>query len=150
MTVILTDGNVQDPRQVENLLAEKLGDGRLFVVGIGEDVKQENILRFAEYGRGVAAFVAAAEELEQTLTQLFGSVSEPLAWDLDLDLGSAEIERITPSRLPDLYAGRSVSIKLKVRGELPAELKLHTETMAGPRTFTAILVDSGSAELAGR
>ena len=120
------------------------------MVGIGEDVKQENILRFAEYGRGFAAFVTEPEELEKALGGLFDSVSEPLAWDLDLDLGSAEIERIKPSRLPDLYAGRPVTIRLQVRGELPSELKVHTETMSGPRTFTVILVESEEARLTDR
>ena len=56
MVVILTDGAMQDKAGVLALLEQRLGDTRLFVVSIGEDVQHETIRTIAAYGRGTAAF----------------------------------------------------------------------------------------------
>jgi len=143
MIVVLTDGNVQDGRQVDELLQQKLGQARLFFVGIGEDLHRENLLRFAEIGRGTAAFAADADGIGGAVAVLFDSISEPLAWDLEVDWGGADVELVKPRKLPDLYAGRPVTVFARVRGELPTELKLHGTTMEGLRTFSVVLPSEG-------
>jgi Ca-activated chloride channel family protein len=139
MIVLISDGAVQDPAQVERMLREELGQGRLFLVGIGDDVNRENIMRFAEVGRGTAVFATDPKALDVSLARLFDQISEPLFWDIQLNVGQATIESMEPSRIPDLYGGRSVTVRLRVRGELPEALEVSGETMEGPRTFTAPL-----------
>jgi Ca-activated chloride channel family protein len=139
MIVVLTDGNVSDPRQVDDLLARELGEARLFFVGIGADVNQQNIVRFAEIGRGAAAFAEDANKIISAVASLFDSVSLPLAWDLEVDWGGAQIESVEPQRLPDLYAGRPVTVFARVRGEPPRELRLRASTVDGAREFTIVL-----------
>ncbi len=149
MIMVLTDGNVEDPREVEQLLAEKLDKGRLFFIGIGEDVKQDRILRFAEAGRGTAAFSVDPEQLQTALAGLFDSVADPLAWDLEFDAGDAIVEAIEPSRIPDLYAGRPVTIRVRFKGAAPGELKVHANTMGGHRTFTSPIAETDILERSG-
>jgi Ca-activated chloride channel family protein len=145
MIVVLTDGNVGDPMEVDNLLKAELGDARLFFVGIGADVNQGNILRFAETGRGTAAFAEEATKIVSAVASLFDSVSRPLAWDLEIDWGGAQVESVEPRKLPDLYAGRPVTLFAKLRGEPPAELRLRASTADGEQEFTIVLP---TAELA--
>jgi Ca-activated chloride channel homolog len=139
MIVVLSDGNVSDPQEVDDLLTQELGEARLFFVGIGADVSQENILKFAETGRGTAAFAEDANKIVSAVASLFDSVSRPLAWDLEVDWGGAEVESVEPRRLPDLYAGRPVAVFAKLRGEPPAELRLRATTVDGVQEFTIVL-----------
>jgi Ca-activated chloride channel family protein len=146
MVIILTDGAVQDFEPSRQLLEQKLGAGRLFVVGIGEDVREENILRMTEYGRGTAAFARDPQGLELAVVSLFDSVSDPLAWDLEMDWGGADAEVMGAQRLPDLYAGRPVTIFARVRGPLPSEVMVLGQTMNGVETFSAVLTEPPADE----
>jgi Ca-activated chloride channel family protein len=120
---------------VLSLLEASLGEGRLFVVGTGKQIRQETLLRLAEYGRGAATFAGDSHSLETAVAELFDSISEPLGWDVKVDWGGAEIEEILPSRLPDLYAGRPVRVLAWFRGDLPSTLRLKMSTMDGERLF---------------
>jgi Ca-activated chloride channel family protein len=143
MIVLLTDGAIRDRREVMEPLQQGLGEARLFVIGIGEDVTRETILRLAEYGRGTAVFADDPEGLDEIVTAMFASVSDPLAWDLALDWGGAEVESMEPSRLPDLYAGRPVTVRARIRGELPEQVTLEASTTGGLRQFATELAPAG-------
>jgi Ca-activated chloride channel family protein len=149
MIVVLTDGAVQDRTEALALLEQQLGAARLFVIGIGEDVTRDAILQMAEIGRGIALFADDPEALDEALSAMFASVADPLAWDLTLDLGEAVVESVEPARLPDLYAGRPVTVRARVRGELPEEVGLEATTTGGLRRFTTDLADTADGRLAG-
>jgi len=142
MIIILTDGNVQDPREVEQLLQQKLGHARLFILGIGEDVNPANIGRFADVGRGTAVLSREADSLDAVLASLFESIAEPLAWDLEIDWGGADVELVQPTKLPDLYAGRSVTVVGRVRGPAPEKIEIRSTTMDGQRVFSTRLPEA--------
>ncbi len=133
MIILITDGKLADEAKVLELLEQKLDEGRLFVVGIGPSPNRDAILRLADYGRGAATFAGGGNELQAAVVELFDAISQPLAWDLHFDWGGAEVEEISPSRLPDLYANRPVKVLAWVRGDLPSELRLRVTTMAGER-----------------
>jgi Ca-activated chloride channel family protein len=149
LVVVLTDGQLADEEGVLQFLAQRLGEARLFIVGIGQKPKQETILRLAEYGRGTAAFARDAATLQAVVAELFAGVSSPVAWDLQLDWGDAQVVAMEPSRLPDLYSGRPVTVFARVRGELPSDLRLDVSTMEGSRTFTTRLPPGGAPEHPG-
>ena len=131
MIVLLTDGLMVDEDRVLDFMDTMLGTGRLYVVGIGNDVRRDTIRRLAEYGRGIAAFAADPGALEQVVAQLFDSVTAPLAWDLAIDWGGATADALEPQRLPDLYAGRAVKAVARVSGDLPAEITMRGTTVDG-------------------
>ncbi len=139
MIILITDGKLADEAKVLELLQEKLDEGRLFVVGIGPSPNRSVILRLADYGRGAATFAGGESELQAAVVELFDAISQPLAWDLHFDWGGAEVEEISPSRLPDLYANRPVKVLAWVRGDLPSELRLRVTTMAGERDYAVRL-----------
>jgi Ca-activated chloride channel family protein len=137
MIVILSDGALADEERVLELLENELGEGRLFVIGIGKSVRRDAIKRIAEHGRGTAAFAADLESLEPVVARLFDSVAAPLVWDLEFELGSAWIEAVDPKKLPDLYAGRPVTAIARISGPLPEEIVLRGFTADGERTWIA-------------
>ena len=71
--------------------------------------------------------------------RLFDSVADPVAWDLEIDWGGADVVSVEPARLPDLYAGSPVTLRARVRGEVPADLTVRGVTTRGERTFAAPL-----------
>jgi hypothetical protein len=137
--VVVTDGILADEAPVLELLKERLGERRLFVVGMGPVSRQETLLRLAEYGRGAAAFFGESGSLEQTVGDLFASIADPLAWDLRLDWDGGDVAEIEPSRLPDLYAGRPVRVLARVRGDLPFSLAVTVSTVDGERRYRVSL-----------
>ena len=71
---------------------------------------------------------------------MFASISAPLVWDLELEWeGGGSVRLVKPSKLPDLYAGRPVTIVARVTGDAPSELRVRGTTMEGERTFTVDL-----------
>jgi len=152
MIILLTDGALQDRREVLEPLEQGLGEARLFVIGIGEDVTRETIMRLAELGRGTAVFADDPEGLNEVASAMFDSVADPLAWDLELDWGGAQVESMEPSRLPDLYAGRPVTVHARVSGELPEQVILEATTTGGLRQFTTLLtsIDGGRLSKLGK
>jgi Ca-activated chloride channel family protein len=146
LVVIVSDGKLGDAPEVQALLQARLGEARLFLVGIGDDVNEPEILRLAQLGRGTAVFARAAEQLEAAITELFGGIAAPVAWDLRLHWGEAEVVSMEPSHVPDLYAGRPVTIRARVRGELPPDLLVEASTMDGVRVFQTALPAGGAAE----
>jgi len=139
MIVVVTDGIIKDEAGALALLREKLGDARLFVVGTGRHHRQETLLRLAEYGRGVAVFANEGDALEQAVDELYAAISRPLGWDVELSLGSAVIDEILPSRIPDLYAGRGVRVIAWVDGDLPSQMTLRMSTEDGARVYRVLL-----------
>jgi hypothetical protein len=135
MIMVVTDGVLADEREALLLLREKLGESRLFVVGTGQWVRQETLLRLAEYGRGAAAFAGHASELEAAVDEMFDRFSQPLGWDLKFEFAGAEVDEVLPTRLPDLYAGRPVRVVAWVRGELPSTLRVRMSTTEGEQLY---------------
>jgi len=139
MIVLVTDGVIHDEEEALALLERELGEGRLFVVGIGPSMRQQTLLRLVEYGRGGAAFAGDGKDLELAVTEMFDTIAQPLAWDLAFEWGGAAVEELQPARLPDLYAGRPVKVLAWVRGELPPELRVRVSTMDGDRAYAVKL-----------
>jgi Ca-activated chloride channel family protein len=135
MIVVVTDGILADEKEVLTLLEDRLGAGRLFVVGTGRQHRQETLLRLAEYGRGAATFAGDESMLESAVNDLFAAISSPLGWDVELRLDGAEIDEISPSRLPDLYAGRPVRVLAWYRGDDPTGLRLELSTVEGKQVY---------------
>lgn len=131
MVIVLTDGRLGDTEAVERFLAEHVDCERLFFVGTGEQ-DRERIEYLAQISRGIALFADEPGQLAATLERLFDQVSAPYAWDLEID-GAYEVK---PSPLPDLYAGRPVTLRMKIDGELPDTITVSGMTVDGPQSFT--------------
>ena len=146
LVVVLTDGAIGDESKVLQFLQEQLDEARLFFVGVGAQPNRDKVRRLAEFARGTAVFADDPQSFAAAVQQLFAEISAPLAWDLRVDWGEAEVLAIEPQRMPDLFTGRPVTVKARVRGELPPTLVLEATTTGGLRTFEAVLPAGGARE----
>lgn len=124
--VFITDGEVGDESRILAQAQKKLGDARLFTIGIDTAVNQGFLQRLANLGKGTATFVVPGTQLEEALRNVGREIGSPLIVDMtiqDIDSG-LELETIAPSKVTDLFAGRATTAffraqrpgKVRVRG----------------------------------
>jgi Ca-activated chloride channel family protein len=116
--VLLTDGQVTDEHRMLARVQRELGGGRLFTVGIDTAVNEAFLRRLAALGGGTATFVQPGAAVERALVELGREIGAPLVVELAIEDAGAGVERdsVTPARLPDLFAGRAVSVGLRLAG----------------------------------
>ncbi|MES9993534.1 MAG: marine proteobacterial sortase target protein [Candidatus Thiodiazotropha sp.] len=122
--VFLTDGSVGNEKALFELIRRKLGESRLFTIGIGSAPNSLFMRRAAEYGRGSFSYIGDLSEVAQRMQTLLQKLEHPAMTDIDISWqGPGDIE-IEPQRLPDLYLGEPLMISLKggrLRGSLVIE-----------------------------
>ncbi len=118
--IFITDGSVGNESQLFKLIHDKLGDARLFTVGIGSAPNAYFMRKAAQFGRGKFTYVDYASNADQVMQSLFETISKPVARDLvvDYEVGngathSASAIEQFPAKIPDLYAGEPVMIVTK-------------------------------------
>ncbi len=129
--LFLTDGKptsgVTDEQQIADNVAEanrasKKADSkdvkaRVFTFGVGYDVNARLLDRLSGGGRGVSAYVAPEEDVEESVSDLYTKISAPVLTDLALSFvrdGKEEtttrLNRVLPGDLPDLFSGQQLTI----------------------------------------
>lgn len=111
--IFLTDGSVGNETQLFSLIKEKLGDSRLFTVGIGSAPNSFFMTRAAEFGRGTYTFIGSTTEVQDKMLYLFSKLETPVLTDLQVRLPAGAQAEIWPRRIPDLYLGEPVIIVAK-------------------------------------
>ena len=116
--VFLTDGAVGNEDELLQLIARRLGDSRLFTVGIGSAPNTYFMSRAAAMGRGTFSYIGKDTEVKEKMTNLFAKLEHPVLSDLHLELAGSdqEIEGY-PSPLPDLYLGEPLVLSVRTGWE---------------------------------
>jgi Ca-activated chloride channel family protein len=104
--VFMTDGAVGNEDELLALIARKLGDRRLFTVGIGPAPNTWFMKKAAEAGRGTFTFIGDVREVREKMSALIRKLESPVLTDVHVDWPVA-VESYPP-QLPDLYAGEPV------------------------------------------
>ena len=115
--VFLTDGDVGNETALFQVIEDKLGDSRLFTVGIGSAPNGYFMSRAAEHGRGSYTYIGDVAEVGEKMQRLFLQLESPALTDIRLDWGQ-KVEQ-WPQTVPDLYAGEPVLVA--VRSEQPLD-----------------------------
>lgn len=110
--VLITDGQVGDEAAMLRRVQDRLGDNRVFAVGIDTAVNEAFLTRLAALGGGTSTCCQPGAALEEALAGIAREIGEPLLTDLKVE----GAEEAAPERLPDLFAGRAASVFLKTQG----------------------------------
>jgi Ca-activated chloride channel family protein len=114
--VFLTDACISNEQELLTLIHDRLGDSRLFMVGIGSAPNSYFMTRAAAMGRGSNISIGKLSEVQEKMTALFSMLEQPAITDLALQGG--DIVESYPSPLPDLYSGEPLVAILKGRGDV--------------------------------
>ncbi len=146
--VFITDGSVGNERELLAEIADRLGDSRLFTVGIGSAPNGWFMRKAAEIGRGHHTHIGRLEDVAHSMSDLWAYIRLPAVSDLCIDWGvDAEYY---PEVLPDLYAGQPLWVvarlpevpeQVQLCGELNGQPWAHAawpETQQGPETLATL------------
>lgn len=118
--VFITDGAVGNEAALEALIKARLGDSRLFTVGIGSAPNSFLMRRAAAIGRGTHTFINTVADVERHMDRLLQKLAAPVATDIMVRF-SGDQKQVTmwPKVLPDLYWGEPVTLTAKVSNSTP-------------------------------
>ncbi len=142
--VFLTDGDVGNEDALFTLIRQRLGDSRLFTVGIGSAPNGYFMTRAAEHGRGSYTYIGNIDEVGEKMQRLFLQLESPAVTDIRLHWGQ-DVQQ-WPETVPDLYAGEPVLVS--VRSEQPLN-KLMISGKAGVDDWSQQLHLLGGQERPG-
>ncbi len=119
--VFLTDGAVGNEEQLFRLIQARLGDSRLFTVGIGSAPNSHFMRKAAELGRGTFTYIGRVDEVGARMSELFAKLEAPVLKGITLQWPEAAHAEAWPARVPDLYAGEPLVVSAsleRLEGEL--------------------------------
>ena len=125
--IFLTDGAVGNEDELFRIISHKLGDSRLFTVGIGSAPNAHFMTKAAQFGQGTFTYIGNVNEVRQKMGELFSKLENPVLSRIDVQWPQGTTAEMWPPRIPDLYAGEPVMLSARVSG-------LHGElTITGQR-----------------
>ncbi|MCF6192809.1 MAG: marine proteobacterial sortase target protein [Kangiellaceae bacterium] len=112
--IFLTDGAVSNEAELFELIDSKLGDSRLYTVGIGSAPNAFFMKKAARFGRGTFTYIANINDAQVKIQKLFERVSRPQLTHIDIKWPDNISEETWPKRIPDLYDGQPLWLKSKI------------------------------------
>lgn len=127
--VFITDGAVGNEAALFGRISNKLGNSRLFTVGIGSAPNMHFMREAARYGRGTYTAISDLSDVARPLDELFGKMQSPVLTDIAVNWpGQAATTEAFPGRIGDLFRGEPMvqvvrglpgEGELEVSGQLP-------------------------------
>ena len=144
--IFLTDGAVGNEEALFGLLRERLGDSRLFTVGIGSAPNSHFMTGAARLGRGTFTYIGRIEEVGARMGELFAKLESPVLKGLEARWPEGSQVEAWPARLPDLYAGEPLLI---VASMSKLEGEVHLSGQRDGRLWEARIPVAGGARSQG-
>ena len=110
--VFLTEGNVDNEKQLFSVIRNRLGNSRLFTIGIGSAPNSYFMRKAARAGRGTFTHIGDINEVQYKTEQLLKKLESPALTNIHAFSNETDIE-IFPQPLPDLYLGEPVTLLLR-------------------------------------
>lgn len=113
--IFLTDGAVGNEEALFRLIEERLGDARLFTVGIGSAPNSHFMRKAAAAGRGTFTYIGNLDEVQARMSELFARLETPLLKGVEIRWPEGTEADQWPRKLPDLYAGEPLVVAVALK-----------------------------------
>ncbi len=135
--VFITDGSVGNEAEIFKQVQKKLGNNRIFTVGIGSAPNRWFMRKTAELGRGTYTYIPESAEVAEKMQALFHKLERPVLSNLQLQFSGVSNPEYYPVTVPDLYAGEPVLIDVRSIEPLQgAELRISGDENGQPWSQT--------------
>ena len=114
--VFLTDGSVGNEDRLFGIIRERLGDTRLFTVGIGSAPNSHFMTKAAHFGHGTFTCIGEVREVEERIGRLFAVLESPVLTDIEIAWPAGVSVESWPPRVGDLYLGEPVVVSARLEG----------------------------------
>jgi Ca-activated chloride channel family protein len=141
LVVFMTDGlpsvGQTQPDQIASAAGGRIGQSRIFTVGVGTDVNTYLLDRLAREGRGSATYVAPNADVEVAVGTLLGQIRNPALVNLRVVSAPVTLVDAYPARLPDLFFGEELVVFGRYHGTGTGEVVIEGERNGRRERFTA-------------
>lgn len=158
--IFLTDAAVGNEAEMFDDIARRLGDARLFTIGIGTAPNSYFMRKAAELGRGTFTYIGDVTEVGERMTELLRKLEQPAITDIAVRWPGGLPARVEmyPATLPDIYAGQPVTFSARLPatrldqlgGVLTIQGQDGAATWRQDADFGAVLVGAGIAPVWAR
>jgi Ca-activated chloride channel family protein len=124
--IFLTDGAVGNEESLFGLIQARLGDSRLFTVGIGSAPNSHFMAKAAQLGRGTFTYIGSVDEVKTKMSELFAKLEAPVLKGLEVRWPADVHAEAWPARIPDLYAGEPLVVTAAL-DQLQGDVRLSGE-----------------------
>ena len=143
--IFITDGSVGNESALFNIINNKLGDSRLFTIGIGSAPNSYFMRKAAQFGRGSFTYISGVNEVKEKMSSLFSKLESPLMTDIKIKIDDNKTAEIWPQRIPDLYHGEPLILAIKSTKPL-REIKVTGSRALAPWSATLNLNNTQSSK----
>jgi Ca-activated chloride channel family protein len=150
--IFMTDGQVSNEQELFSFIHTRLGESRLFTVGIGAAPNSHFMRNAARFGRGTFTYIGDVQQVQERMSELFAKLDAPVMTSITVHSSDATAES-WPERVPDLYRGEPLVVAMRVH-DTSAKITLHgsvgNQTWSKELTLPAGGANEGIARLWGR
>jgi Ca-activated chloride channel family protein len=108
--IFLTDGAVGNEESLFGLIQARLGNSRLFTVGIGSAPNSHFMAKASQLGRGTFTYIGSVDEVKVKMGELFAKLETPVLKGVEIRWPEGVHAEAWPKRVPDLYAGEPLVV----------------------------------------
>jgi Ca-activated chloride channel family protein len=142
--IFMTDGQVDNEQELFSFIHSRLGESRLFTVGIGAAPNSHFMRNAARFGRGTFTYIGDVSQSQARMSELFAKLDAPLMTSIQVRSSDATAET-WPERVPDLYQGEPLVVAMRVH-DATANVTLHGSIGTEPWTKQLTLPAPGGSE----
>jgi Ca-activated chloride channel family protein len=152
--IFMTDGQVSNEQELFSFIHARLGESRLFTVGIGAAPNSHFMRNAARFGRGTFTYIGDVQQVQERMSELFAKLDAPVMTSIQVH-STDSIAESWPERVPDLYRGEPLVVAMRVSAATAnAKITLHgnigNEKWSKELTLPAAVANDGIARLWGR
>ncbi len=108
MVFFLTDGYIGNETQILAAIRERVGDTRLYSLGVGSAPNRYLINEMAAEGHGFSQYVGLNDEPEPVVDRFFRRLNLPVLTAIETDWGGLDVIDPLPASVPDLFDNQPV------------------------------------------
>jgi Ca-activated chloride channel family protein len=142
--IFMTDGQVSNEQELFSFIHARLGESRLFTVGIGAAPNSHFMRNAARFGRGTFTYIGDVQQVQERMSELFAKLDAPVMTSISVHSSDA-IAESWPERVPDLYRGEPLVVAMRVR-DANAKITLHGSIGSEPWSKELTLPPAGQSD----
>lgn len=140
LVLFLTDGEPtvgeRDPQALTKLASSMRGTRHVFTFGLGADVNASLLEQVALQGHGATSFVRPEEDIERAVSVVASRLRDPVLTDVRVEADGIALSSVTPTMIPDLFAGQSIVLLGRYQGSGHATVRVSGRTAHGQASWT--------------
>jgi Ca-activated chloride channel family protein len=129
--IFITDGSVGNEDELFGLIEQRLGNTRLFTVGIGSAPNSWFMRKAAEAGRGTFTLISALHEVGEKMERLFRKLEQPQLTDIVVEWPGGASVQAYPEITPDLYTGEPLIVRARLDSEVVGSVSMRGNSALG-------------------